>query len=143
MSFEGSEKRIEIEFGFCRTSSIGLRQISRDQLDQLMHLTRCNIISARHTSDVDAYVLSESSLFVRHSTFILKTCGRTQILNGLGRLLEWTVDLGMYVRRVKYSRASFLFPDAQVCIVSTFSAVTSLVLCSIILIKTSKKKSRN
>lgn len=114
MSFEGSEKRLQIDFSLDRSSPLGLKRMSRSQLDQLMTLTKCTIISSSQTASVDAYVLSESSLFIFEDALILKTCGRTCILNGLSFLLKLTREMGMSVVRIKYSRASFLFPDEQV-----------------------------
>lgn len=114
MSFEGSEKRLEIDFVVDAQCPMGLRSMDRVQLDQLMELTRCSIISSSQTTELDAYVLSESSLFIFRDTFILKTCGRTCILNGLEQLLSITASLRMHPIRVKYSRASFLFPAKQV-----------------------------
>lgn len=114
MSFEGSEKRLEIDFSMNAASPLGLRQISRTCLDEWMHHTHCIIISSSHLSEFDAYVLSESSLFITPGMVILKTCGTTRILDGLSMFLTVAANLGMQPKRVKYSRASFLFPDAQV-----------------------------
>jgi hypothetical protein len=63
--FEGSEKRIEVDFSFTPKAPInGLRAFSRQQLDELMQLAHCEIVSSRTNEHFDAYVLSESSLFV-------------------------------------------------------------------------------
>jgi S-adenosylmethionine decarboxylase proenzyme len=114
--FEGSEKRVEIDFALSAGApSTGLRALSRDQLDELMTLAACTIVSSRSNAYLDAYVLSESSLFVYPTKWVLKTCGTTKLLNAVPRLLELATELGMQPRRCKYSRASFLFPDQQVC----------------------------
>jgi len=71
---------------------------------------------------VDAYLLSESSMFVFPHKLILKTCGTTTLLNGLSELLRIAAEEagftsgGMEVAtpyRVFYSRKSFMFPDKQ------------------------------
>lgn len=65
--FEGSEKRVEIDFEFSGGASspaAGLRALSRRDLDELMGLAACTIVSSRTNAHLDAYVLSESSLFV-------------------------------------------------------------------------------
>jgi S-adenosylmethionine decarboxylase proenzyme len=113
--FEGSEKRIEIDFrATAAAPADGLRAIPRETLDELMTLAHCCIVSSRRNAALDAYVLSESSLFVYPTKWILKTCGTTRLLNSVPRLLEVAAALGLEPRRVKYTRASFLFPDNQV-----------------------------
>eukprot|EP00775_Hariotina_reticulata_P009401 gene9401-9565_t len=112
--FEGSEKRVEIDFNFSAASPAnGLRSLSRTQLDELMSLAACTIVSSRTNESLDAYVLSESSLFVYPTKWVLKTCGTTKLLNAVPRLLEMAAELAMTPRRCKYSRASFLFPEQQ------------------------------
>lgn len=83
--FEGSEKRIEIDFapafgGNGDNVAASLRCIGRPQLDMILDLAACCIVSARHGAAFDAYVLSESSLFVYPRKAILKTCGTTKLL---------------------------------------------------------------
>jgi hypothetical protein len=70
-------------------------------------------VIAKH-AELDAYVLSESSLFVYPTKWVLKTCGTTKLLRAVPRLLEMAAQLSMLPRRCKYSRASFLFPEQQV-----------------------------
>jgi S-adenosylmethionine decarboxylase proenzyme len=114
--FEGSEKRIEVDFvrnGSGPTGQ-GLRAIGREQLDEMLSLAACCIVSARHHAAFDAYVLSESSLFVYPDKAVLKTCGTTRLLDAVPRLLDLAAAAGLAPRRCKYSRASFLFPDLQV-----------------------------
>mmetsp|Transcript_37727 Transcript_37727/g.84057 ORF Transcript_37727/g.84057 Transcript_37727/m.84057 type:complete len:378 (+) Transcript_37727:302-1435(+) len=112
--FEGSEKRIEVNFTTSTGSpENGLRALSRAQLDELMDLARCTIVSSRTNAHLDAYVLSESSLFVYPTKWVLKTCGTTRLLNSLPRLLEMAGTLGMQAAFCKYTRASFLFPEQQ------------------------------
>ena len=79
----------------------------------------CCIVSHRATQDFDAYVLSESSLFVYSERLMLKTCGTTQLLAAVPLLLELARGLGMHTCCTKYSRASFLFPEKQVSLASS------------------------
>jgi hypothetical protein len=74
----------------------------------------CCIVSGKSNGDFDAYVLSESSLFVYSDRLILKTCGTTELLAAVPMLLDMAASLDMCPSRVKYSRASFLFPEKQV-----------------------------
>uniref|UniRef100_A0A061RZV3 Ornithine decarboxylase n=1 Tax=Tetraselmis sp. GSL018 TaxID=582737 RepID=A0A061RZV3_9CHLO len=113
--FEGSEKRLEVDFTLCPsdTSQLGLRAVQRQKLDSLLEKAACSIVSVRSNPHFDAYVLSESSLFVYPRKWVLKTCGTTKLLASVPGLLEYADELGMMAVRVKYSRASYLFPDKQ------------------------------
>ena len=71
-------------------------------------------MSVTSGTDFDAYVLSESSLFVYPTKLVLKTCGTTRLLEAVPLLLELAASLEMQPRRCKYSRASYLFPEMQV-----------------------------
>jgi hypothetical protein len=127
--FEGSEKRIEVDFRLGAGSPRdGLRSLSRAQLDELMTLAACTIVSSRKNDELDAYVLSESSLFVYPTKYILKTCGTTKLLNSIPRLLEFAAAMGMEPRRCKFSRACYLFPEQQVGAVGQGAACRWLAL---------------
>jgi len=110
--FEGSEKRVELTFAL-GADPRGLRALSRGQIDQLMTLAACEVVEARDSEEFDAYVLSESSLFVYPTRFVLKTCGTTRLLNAVPECVALAEELGLQVDRVRYSRASFLFPENQ------------------------------
>lgn len=112
--FEGSEKRLEIDFHSSPTAPPGgLRSLTRPQLDELLSLAACKIISTITSPALDAHVLSESSLFLYTARCVLKTCGTTRLLQCVGKLLEFAKEIGMEPCRVRYSRASFLFPEDQ------------------------------
>jgi len=121
--FEGSEKRIEVDFSLGAASPAdGLRSLTRAQLDDLMTQAACCIVSTRRNQHFDAYVLSESSLFVYPTKLVLKTCGTTQLLNAVPLLLQLATDLDCTACRCKYSRASFLFPDLQPEVYHSFAS---------------------
>lgn len=115
--FEGSEKRISVNFTPMTSASAppaaGLRALSRAQLDAMLELAACEIVSVRNGSQFDAYVLSESSLFVYPDRLVLKTCGTTRLLDAVPRIVELAAGLNLTPARVKYTRASFLFPEQQ------------------------------
>lgn len=115
--FEGVEKLLELWF----TRSDGnakqcdLRKIPRQQLENLLKIVHCEVISFTNNEQVDAYVLSESSMFVAQRRFILKTCGTTTPLQCLEPLLLLVEEYAGFdeVEDVFYSRKNFKRPDLQ------------------------------
>ena len=88
-AFEGPEKTLEV----CFTPGIGdprgCRALERPALDAILAEARCEILSKTSNAYLDAYVLSESSLFVYPHKVVIKTCGRTTLLRCLRRLVEF------------------------------------------------------
>lgn len=113
--FEGFEKRLQIDFfpGPVGSDGKGLRGLSRSEIDQLLSAARCTIVSELSNSEVDSYVLSESSLFVYPYKVVLKTCGTTKLLSAVPILLNHASHLSLKVKGCKYTRGSFIFPQQQ------------------------------
>jgi S-adenosylmethionine decarboxylase len=131
----GPEKLVEVWFSpsadAVRQSAVpaGLKAVSPDIWKDMLDLVNCKVLSIVESDDIDAYLLSESSMFVWPHKLILKTCGTTTLLSGLPRILEIaalyagfpkstappsrgiTVAAAPY--RVFYSRKNFLFPERQ------------------------------
>lgn len=92
-------------------------------------MVNCKILSVLEAEHMDAYLLSESSMFVFPHKLILKTCGTTTLLLGLHRLLRIAAEHAGFPfhnaksldhihaaatpYRVFYSRKNFLFPHKQ------------------------------
>ena len=112
-TFEGPEKTLEVCFRPGAGISEGLRALSREQLDFLCTHAKCSILSKISSSYIDAYILSESSLFVYKDRFIMKTCGTTTLLRCLNTLLEYADELGMELNWCGYSRKNLNNPTAQ------------------------------
>ncbi|XP_042503666.1 S-adenosylmethionine decarboxylase proenzyme-like [Macadamia integrifolia] len=117
IGFEGFEKRLEITFSeapmFIDPLGRGLRALTRVQLDSILDAACCTIVDQLSNSEFDSYVLSESSLFLYPLKMILKTCGTTKLLQAIPPILEFASSLSLSVSSVKYSRGTFIFPDAQ------------------------------
>ncbi|KAJ4813668.1 S-adenosylmethionine decarboxylase proenzyme [Rhynchospora pubera] len=117
IGFEGYEKRLEITVSpgstFLDPQGLGLRMLSRPEIDSILDLAYCTIVSHLSNKFFDSYVLSESSLFIYPYKIILKTCGTTKLLLSIPRILELAEKLQLPVQSVKYSRGSFIFPGAQ------------------------------
>ncbi|XP_077222863.1 S-adenosylmethionine decarboxylase proenzyme-like [Tasmannia lanceolata] len=117
IGFEGYEKRLEITFSeapiFMDPQGRGLRALTRSQIDSILDAAKCTIVSQLSNDEFDSYVLSESSLFIYPLKMILKTCGTTKLLLSIPPILDHAESLSLSVSAVKYSRGSFIFPDAQ------------------------------
>lgn len=110
-SFEGFEKRLEVHFS--GSHPVSLRLLCCDALTEVLDAVQCTVVSAVSNHYFDAYILSESSLFVYPHKMILKTCGTTQLLRSLPCLLRHADELGLRLRACRFSRGSFIFPNAQ------------------------------
>ncbi|RHY43156.1 hypothetical protein DYB34_011844 [Aphanomyces astaci] len=120
-TFEGPEKNLEIDFTDAGHPD-GLRALSRTQLDALCDAAKCTILSKVSNASLDAYVLSESSLFVYPRKLLMKTCGTTTLLKTLPLVMEYLHELGMSIDKVRYSRKNFLQPEEQHFPHTSFSA---------------------
>lgn len=134
-AFEGPEKLLEIWFYPDPTNiptSKTLRSIPVAQWVDILKLVKCEILSMKSTANLDAFLLSESSLFVYDHKLTLKTCGTTTTLFCLTKLFElveeelgWSLKAsgennndndnnGRYFPyKVFYSRREFMFPLKQ------------------------------
>jgi len=130
--FEGSEKLFEIWFipppQWEKTSpdgktKLGLRNIPRSVWDHILALVKCKILNVLSNDYCDAYLLSESSMFVWNSKLILKTCGTTTLLCAVPKLLEIAGKMASLheVSNVFYSRKRYLFPSQQQTLHSFFN----------------------
>lgn len=130
-AFEGPEKLLEIWF-YPNSESITngkkLRDIPVETWVSILKLVNCEVLSIKSTDMVDAFLLSESSMFVYDFRLTLKTCGTTTTLFCLPKLfeivkaeLDWEFsvqddenDERLQPYKVFYSRRAFMFPSKQV-----------------------------
>ncbi|KAF2269455.1 S-adenosylmethionine decarboxylase [Lojkania enalia] len=134
-AFEGPEKLLEVWFASGATDlpgrahPLGLKAVPAESWEKMLDLVHCKVLSVVRSDHVDAYLLSESSLFVFPHKVILKTCGTTTLLYGLPSLLEIAaleagfphiaaqplngIAAAATPYRVFYSRKNFLMPDQQ------------------------------
>jgi len=111
--FEGPEKKIEVDYFLSADKPEGLRSISVDDWKILLAEINCTILSHIENQFCDAYILSESSLFVFSSKVIIKTCGQITLLKCLPLLLEYGNRVNAVETRVSFSRRNLLFPTEQ------------------------------
>ncbi|KAA8573730.1 hypothetical protein EYC84_005296 [Monilinia fructicola] len=134
-AFEGPEKLLEVWFAPSPkdlpigAKENGLKSVSAETWTGMLDLVNCKVLSTIESEHVDAYLLSESSMFVFPHKLILKTCGTTTLLLGLRRMLRIAaihagfpaqgcnsveeVKTAAKPYRVFYSRKNFLFPEKQ------------------------------
>lgn len=134
-AFEGPEKLLEVWFAPSAKAlpagvkEGGLKAVNPDSWTPMLDLVHCKVLSIITSENVDAYLLSESSMFVFPHKIILKTCGTTTLLLGLDLMLRIAaVEAGFPFHnvasledpkvaatplRVFYSRKNFLFPQEQ------------------------------
>lgn len=126
IGFEGPEKRLQIDFRFktpVTKDNKGLRTLDKDEWqNRVLDHAKCRIISLTQNKHFDAYLLSESSLFVYPTRVMLKTCGTTTLLQAIPSILAIATEFGMIVSRVMYSRKNFNFPHVQPAPHSCFDA---------------------
>lgn len=90
-----------------------LRSASREEWDAVLADARCTVLSVKRSADCDAYLLSESSLFVFARQVLIKTCGTTTLLRAIPRLLRLAACRRLNVAAVAYSRTAFTYPKQQ------------------------------
>jgi S-adenosylmethionine decarboxylase len=60
----------------------------RELIEEVLNLVNCKVLKYAQSTTTDTYVLSESSMFVFRSHFVLKTCGETTLLHAVQPILE-------------------------------------------------------
>lgn len=112
--FEGPEKKLKVTFV---PEAPSLRALPRAVWDEVLGAAGAAIVSAAQDSWWDAYVLSESSLFVSDHSLTLITCGQTRLVDAVLPLLTHVPRAAL--SQLLYARKSEHFPQHQA---STFDA---------------------
>ncbi len=116
--FEGPEKKVELAVvdGFP-----SLRERGHDYWSQVVRAARAQVISVRSNDVFDAYLLSESSLFVYDNFLTMITCGRTRLVDAVLKVLEDipanAVDVCFYERKHEHfpqQQPTSFYEDARV-----------------------------
>lgn len=108
MFFEGPEKKLELALSPGRPS---LRARGLEYWKKIVAESRARILSSVSNESLDAYLLSESSLFVADSWLTMITCGRTDLVAAVLRLCS---DLGLAnLQYLVYERKNAHFQEYQ------------------------------
>lgn len=87
MLFEGTEKKVEIIF----SQAVNIRKDLKTLWEHILSLSNIKILSSISNEVVDAYLLSESSLFVWDHRILIITCGQSKLINSIEYILK-TID---------------------------------------------------
>lgn len=108
MFFEGREKKVEIALA---PGNPSLRGRGRAYWAGIVATSRARIISELSNDRMDAYLLSESSLFVTDQWLTMITCGRTDLAAAVLRMVD---DLGVEnLQYLIYERKNAFFQEFQ------------------------------
>lgn len=107
MFFEGSEKKVEVIVN----SDESLRARGYDFWCALVERAQAKILSKISSHECDAYLLSESSLFVWNDRFVLITCGQTTLVESILFFLK-SMDVEKIAFLI-YERKNEYFPHLQ------------------------------
>jgi S-adenosylmethionine decarboxylase len=118
--FEGPEKKLEVYFADSG-SARGLLVYEPETWAELLTEAACTILHRQSSPDFDAYLLSESSLFVFPHRVILKTCGCTTLLLVLPKLLQLAAALNTTIELVQYGHLRYKLPEQQLFPHSSFA----------------------
>ena len=99
--FEGSEKKLEIV-----VENYNLRSFGKKFWKKMIDFSKCSFLSVMSNSYCDAYLLSESSLFVWDERFTMITCGKTTLVDSaiyfLRHISKENLKLLIYERKNEY-----------------------------------------
>jgi len=106
--FEGPEKKLELILCAPRPK---IRANRNDRWKRVVRAAGADILSRKSTRQLDAYLLSESSLFVWDDRILMITCGRTTLTAALPEILKF-VDR-RDIDFVFYERKNLMYPQQQ------------------------------
>lgn len=103
MFFEGSEKKIEV---IVKSKTPSLRSLGKPFWEKMVSAANAEILSQLSSDSCDAYLLSESSLFVWDDRFLMLTCGTTTLVESVILFIQTVdtekIDFLIYQRKNEY-----------------------------------------
>ena len=111
--FEGPEKKLEIYLDRSSGSPHGLRSFQTAVWADVIADAQATILHRQSNAEFDAYLLSESSLFVFSHRIVLKTCGTTTLLLVLPKLLRLAEAVGTSIEHLHYGHYRLKFPSSR------------------------------
>jgi len=105
-AFEGPEKLLEVWFSASPTTlpaqsaSKGLKSVPVETWKDMLDLVNCKVLSIVESDNVDAYLLSESSMFVFPHKLILKTWAQRPYFPGFLEFLRLQLPLPNFLKPI-------------------------------------------
>ncbi|RME14621.1 MAG: adenosylmethionine decarboxylase [Bdellovibrio sp.] len=106
MFFEGSEKKVEIQW-----QKESLFSLPESFWREMVQASGAQILSSLQNRKLHAYLLSESSLFVWDDRLTMITCGQTQLINAIQFFVE--TQGRDFISSLIYERKNEYFPYFQ------------------------------
>jgi S-adenosylmethionine decarboxylase len=106
--FEGPEKKLEI---MLFDPMPDLRTNADGKWNRITAASGADIISRVSTPETDAYLLSESSLFIWNDRILMITCGNTRLIDAIDEIM--TIVHRENVALFFYERKNFMYPHSQ------------------------------
>ncbi|HMQ09802.1 MAG TPA: hypothetical protein PKC21_04200 [Oligoflexia bacterium] len=106
MNFDGPEKKCELRL---LPNKKSLRALGYDFWENIVHQARAQILSHITNASCDAYLLSESSLFIYDHKCLMITCGQTDLAKAMNELVLFLgqEDISQFI----YERKIGHFPE--------------------------------
>ncbi|MEM7434433.1 MAG: adenosylmethionine decarboxylase [Myxococcota bacterium] len=106
--FEGPEKKLEL---VVTPGAPSLRSLPDATWREVVHAAQAEVISLTRSDYCDAYLLSESSLFVFDDYCVMMTCGLTTLVDAIEQLIQ-AISVEA-VAFLIYERKNEHFPERQ------------------------------
>ncbi|MEM8608889.1 MAG: adenosylmethionine decarboxylase [Myxococcota bacterium] len=106
--FEGPEKKLEL---VVTSDHPPLRSLGESVWRDVVRAAKADVVSLVHHDACDAYLLSESSLFVFDDYCVMMTCGLTTLVDAVEKLLETIPPAA--VAFLVYERKNEHLPERQ------------------------------
>ena len=106
--FEGSEKKVEV---LVEKGSLSLRELGASFWEKIVFECEASILSTLSNEFCDAYLLSESSLFVWEDRFTMITCGNTVLVNSVVKFSE-SIEKDL-IKSIIFQRKNEYFGELQ------------------------------
>ncbi|MFO7929939.1 MAG: hypothetical protein ACQETG_07575 [Thermodesulfobacteriota bacterium] len=108
MEFEGPEKKLEL---ILSEPDFRLRSNEDGRWNAVVRSSGAEIVSSISSQSMDAYLLSESSLFVWDDRVVMITCGTTTLVRAVPELIR-TIERNR-IAFFFYERKNLMYPQAQ------------------------------